>query len=134
MQETLWGFMEEIYIFPSEKEQIGKNATMKTISNALWRFKHALNTYYVQRGMSLLNQFWYIMPNEWDTFEQQHTTPEDITLINKMKELSAKNKFRHKLGHGGYKAAMPKWTKKEQELHESRIPDPLERCTVCTRN
>jgi hypothetical protein len=30
-----------------------------------------------------------------------------------MKELNAKNKFRHKLGLGGYKAAMPKWAKKE---------------------
>jgi hypothetical protein len=35
MQETLWGFIKEHYIFPSEEEKIGKNDTMKTISNAL---------------------------------------------------------------------------------------------------
>jgi hypothetical protein len=29
---------------------------------------------------------------------------------------------------------MPIWTKKEQELHEAGIPDPLEGCTVCTKN
>jgi hypothetical protein len=29
---------------------------------------------------------------------------------------------------------MPKWTKKEQELHDAGIPDPLEGCTVRTRN
>jgi hypothetical protein len=34
MQETLWGFIKEHYIFPSEQEKIGKNATMKTIYNA----------------------------------------------------------------------------------------------------
>jgi hypothetical protein len=51
-----------------------------------------------------------------------------------MKELNAKNKFRHKLGPGGYKAAMTKWVKKEQELGDARIPDPLEGCIVCTRN
>jgi hypothetical protein len=51
-----------------------------------------------------------------------------------MKELNVKNKFRHKLGPGGYKDAMSKWTKKEQELHEAGIPDPLEGCTVRTRN
>jgi hypothetical protein len=45
-----------------------------------------------------------------------------------------KNKFRHKLGSGGYKAAMPKWTNKEQELHEAGIPDPHEGCTVHTKN
>jgi hypothetical protein len=70
MQETLWGFIKEQYIFPSEKEKKWQNAMMKTISNALQRFRHALNKYYVQRGRSLLNRFGYIMPNEWDTFVQ----------------------------------------------------------------
>jgi hypothetical protein len=43
-----------------------------------------------------------------------------------MKELITKNKFRHKLGPGGYKAAMPPiWTKRKQELCEARIPYPL---------
>jgi hypothetical protein len=97
-------------------------------------FKHALNKYYVQRGLSPLNRFGYITPNEWDTFVQQHTTPQAIALDNKMKELNAKNKFRHKLGPGGYKAAMSKWAKKEQELRDTKIPDPLEGCTMRTRN
>jgi hypothetical protein len=70
MQETLWGFIKEHYIFPSEKGNIGKTDMMKTISNALWRFRQALNKYYVQRGMSPLNRFGYITPNEWDTFIQ----------------------------------------------------------------
>jgi hypothetical protein len=74
------------------------------------------------------------MPNKWDTFVQQHITPQAVALSNKMKELNTKNKFRHKLGLGGYKAAMPKWVKKEQELHDVGIPDPLEGCTVRTRN
>jgi hypothetical protein len=51
-----------------------------------------------------------------------------------MKELNKKNTFRHKLGPSGYKATMKIWTKKEQELHEARIPYPLEGCTVHTKN
>jgi hypothetical protein len=51
-----------------------------------------------------------------------------------MKELNKKNKFRHKLEPGGYKVAMSIWTKKDQELREAGIPDPLEGCTVCTKN
>jgi hypothetical protein len=47
MQEILWGFIKEHFIFPSEQEQLGKNDTMKTISNALRRFRHALNKYYM---------------------------------------------------------------------------------------
>jgi hypothetical protein len=64
-------------------------------------------------GLSPLDWFGYITPNKWDTFVKQHTTVEIVALNNKMKELNAKNKFRHKLGLGGYKAAMPKWAKKE---------------------
>jgi hypothetical protein len=102
----LRGFIKEHYIFPSEQEQLGKNATIKTLSNALQMFIYALNKYYMQRGLSPLNWFGYIMPNEWDTFVQQHTTPEVIALSNKMKDLNAKNKFKHKLRPRGYKAAM----------------------------
>jgi hypothetical protein len=51
-----------------------------------------------------------------------------------MKEVNVKNKFKHKLGPRGYKDALPKWTKKEQELREAGILDPLEGCTVHTRN
>jgi hypothetical protein len=74
------------------------------------------------------------MPNEWDTSVQQHTTPQAVTLSNKTKELNAKNKFRHKLGLEGYKVVMLKWVKKEQELRDARIPDPLDGCTVRTRS
>jgi hypothetical protein len=74
------------------------------------------------------------MPNEWDTLVQQDTTPQAVALSNKMKELRAKNKFMHKLGPGGYNDAMPKWVKKEQELRDAEIPDPLEGCTMHTRN
>jgi hypothetical protein len=134
MQETLWGFLKEHYIFPSKQEKIGKNAMIKTVSDALWRFRHALNKYYAQRGLLPLKWFGYITQNEWDTFVQQHTTPQTIALSNKMKELNVKNKFRHKLGPGGYKAAMPKWPKKEQKLRDAGIPDPLEGCIMRTRN
>jgi hypothetical protein len=51
-----------------------------------------------------------------------------------MKELNKKQKLRHKLGLGGYKVAMPIWTKKEQEFCEAGIPDPLETYMLRTEN
>jgi hypothetical protein len=81
-----------------------------------------------------LNRFGFITPNEWNTFQQQHASPKAIALNNKMKELNKKNKFTHRLGAGGYEAAMPKWTKKEQELRVARIPNALEGCTLRTKN
>jgi hypothetical protein len=84
-----------------------------------------LSKYYLQRGLSPLNQFGYSTPNEWDTFIQQHTTPEATTLSNKMKELNMKNKFRHKLGPEGYKASIQKWTKKEKSFMTLGYQIPL---------
>jgi hypothetical protein len=74
------------------------------------------------------------MLNEWNTYQQQHTSLEAIALSNKIKELNKKNKFTHRLGPGGYKAAMSKWTKKEQEPRAVGIPDPLEGCTLRMKN
>jgi hypothetical protein len=51
-----------------------------------------------------------------------------------MKELNVKNKFSHKQGCTGYKAAMLEWIQKEQEFHGARILDPLEGCTMHTKN
>jgi hypothetical protein len=51
-----------------------------------------------------------------------------------MKDLNKKNKFKHRLGPGGYKAAMPKWAKKEQELCAAGILDPFEGCTLRMKN
>jgi hypothetical protein len=109
-------------------------ATIVTIGRALRRFRHALNKFYVQSGVSLFNRFSFITPKEWKTFQQLHTTPEAKARSNRMKELIQKNKFRHRLGPSGYMAAIPLWTKKEQELHEAGVRDPLKGCTLRMRN
>jgi hypothetical protein len=90
----------------------------------------------VHTGLSPLNRFGYNTPNEWNTFVLHHTIAEAIALSNKMKELNKNNKLRHKLGPwgGGYKATIPIWTMKEQELHEAGILDPFEGCTMHTKN
>jgi hypothetical protein len=70
---------------------------------------------------------------KWNTLQQLHTTPEAMAHNNRMKEL-IQNKFKHRLGPSGYKAAIPLLTKKGQELHEAGIPGPHEGCTLCMRN
>jgi hypothetical protein len=97
-------------------------------------YRHALNNFYVQPRISSLNQFRFITPNEWNSFQKLHTTSETIALSNRMKKLIQKNKFKHRRVPGGYKATILPWTKKEHELSEAGIPDPLEGCTLRMRN
>jgi hypothetical protein len=113
-KEALWELIKAHYVFPSEHEKHGKMTTILTIGRTLRRFRHALNKFYVQPGVSLFNRFGFITPNEWNTFQQLHTTPEAMAPSNRMKELIQKNKFKHRLGLAGYKAAIPLWAKKEQ--------------------
>jgi hypothetical protein len=122
------------YVFPSEHEECSKRATIITIGRALRRFRHAPNKFYVQPHVSPFNRFGFITPNEWNTFQQLHTTLESMACSNRMKELIQKYKFKHRLGPGGYKVAIPLWTKKEQELHEAGIQDPLEGCKLHMKN
>jgi hypothetical protein len=122
------------YVFPSKHEELVKRATALTVGRALRRFRHALNKFYVQLGVSPLNQIGFITPNEWNAFQQLHTTLEAITPSNRLKELIQKNKFKHRLGPGGDKATIPLWTKQKHELREAGILDPLEGCTLSMRN
>jgi hypothetical protein len=120
-KEALWKLIKTHYVFPYEHEECSKRATILTIGRALQRFRQALNKFYVQPGVSPFNRFGFITPNEWNTFKELHTTPKAMVRSNRMKEIIWKNKFKHRQGPGGYKAAIPLWTKKEQELHEAGI-------------
>jgi hypothetical protein len=133
-KEALWELIKAHYVFPSEQEERSKRATILTIWRVPRRFRHALNKFYIQPDVSPFNQFGFITPNIGNTFKEMHTTPEAIAHGNKMKEPIQKNKFKHRLGPGGYKAAIPLWTKKEQEHREAGIPDPLEGCMLRIRN
>jgi hypothetical protein len=86
-KEALWELIKAHYVFPSKHEEQGKRATIFTIGRALRRFRHALNKFYVQPGVSSFNQFGFIIPNEWNTFKELHTTPESMAHSNRMKEL-----------------------------------------------
>jgi hypothetical protein len=105
--EALRELIKAHYVFPSEHEECGERATILTIGRALRRFRHTLNTFYVQPVVSSFNRFGFITPNEWNTFKELHTSPKSMACSNKMKELIQKNNFKHRQGPGGYKVAIP---------------------------
>jgi len=64
--------------------------------------------------------------DHWNAFKE-YKESEDATEMSAKNKINAdKKKYHHKLGPGGYKTAMPKWDKKEQELLAKGIqPEPL---------
>jgi hypothetical protein len=65
-KEDLRELIKAHYVFPSEH---GKRATILTIRRAIRRFRHALNKFYVQPGVSPFNRFGFMTPNKWNTFQ-----------------------------------------------------------------
>jgi hypothetical protein len=69
-KEALWELIKAHYVFPSEHEELGKRATILTIGRTLRSFRHALNKFCVQPGVSPLDWFGFTTTNKWNTFQQ----------------------------------------------------------------
>ena len=64
--------------------------------------------------------------DHWNAFKEYKESEDAKELSKKNKDNADKKMYHHKLGPGGYKTAMPKWDKKEQELLAKGIqPEPL---------
>jgi hypothetical protein len=130
-KEALWELIKEHYVFPSEHEERGKTVTILTIGRALRRFRHSLSKFYVQPSVSLLNRFGFITQNEWNTFQQPYTTPKAMARNNRMKELTQKNKFKYRLGPGGYRLQSHSGQRRSKSFMKLAYWMPLKvpRCT-----
>ena len=59
--------------------------------------------------------------DHWDAFVQYKTSELGIEKVQKAKDNASKKIYHHTLGQGGYKLAIPKWEKMEQDLLDRGI-------------
>ena len=52
----------------------------------------------------------------WDAFVQYKSSELGLQKVQKAKENASKKVYHYTLGQGGYKLAIPKWEKMEQDL------------------
>ena len=95
---------------------------MKTIGKALRTFRTKLNTQYLQKEESPLNDYEFITSNEWDKFKLQHSSEIAKQKSLMFKELNKRNKFPHTLGPGGYKVKEDE-LRKEEEDRAAGLPE-----------
>ena len=119
IKNELWEHIKAHYKFSEDRLEDAKAATLKTIGKALRTFRTNLNTQYLQKGESPLNDHGFITQNEWEEFKLQHCSQES----NMFKNLNKLNKFSHTLGPGGYKAKEDEWSKKEEEDRAAGLPE-----------
>ena len=122
-KNELWEHIKAHYIFPEDRLEDAKIATLKTIGKALRTFRTKLNTQYLQKEESPLNDYGFITSNEWEEFKLQHSSEIAKQKSLKFKELNKRNKFPHTLGPGGYKVKEEEWSKKEEEDRAAGRPE-----------
>jgi hypothetical protein len=69
------------------EQKIMHGDVLALIKHRSRRFRHSLNKFYVQPGVSLFKRFGFITPNEWNNFQQLHSSLEAMVDSNRMKEL-----------------------------------------------
>ena len=57
----------------------------------------------------------------WDVFVQYKSSELGLQKVQKAKDNASKKVYHHTLGQGGYKLAIPKWEKMEQDLLDRGI-------------
>ena len=56
------------------------------------------------------------LKDHWDAFVQYKSSELGLVKVQKAKDNASKKVCHHTLGQGGYKLAIPKWEKMEQDL------------------
>ncbi|RLM73386.1 transposase [Panicum miliaceum] len=121
-KKMLWRELKDMFTLPEGvDEELVKKCALKKMALALASFKKKLFGNYIKKNKE----------SDWDSFPQVKPYWEEFKeykLSEEAREASKKNaintalkKYNHHLGLGGYKKAIQKWQKMEQDLMDRGI-------------
>ena len=92
------------------------------MAEQLQTFKKKLTKKYIMTGTTPeFTGELEMLKDHWDAFVQYKTFELEIEKVQKAKDNASKIIYHHTLGQGGYKLAIPKWEKMEQDLLDRGI-------------
>ena len=87
------------------------------MAEQLQSFKKTLTKKYIKTGTTpVFTGELKKLKDHQDAFVQYKTSELGIEKVQKAKDNASKKIYHHTLGQGGYKLAIPKWKKMEQDL------------------
>jgi hypothetical protein len=105
-KETLRELIKPHYVFLSLHEERGKRVTILTIGGPS-KVHTCTQQVLCSTWCFTVQSVWIYHTKRMEHLQRTDTTPESIACCNRMKALIQKNMFKHRLGPGGYKAAIP---------------------------
>ncbi|KAK3127236.1 hypothetical protein QOZ80_7AG0570240 [Eleusine coracana subsp. coracana] len=130
----MWADVTATIRFQPVELERAKKATMSTLNHIFRDYKSKLNCQYVKKIQILFDKHGNISQQEWDEFVEQKTSSASKELSEKMVELNKRNKYKPRLGLGGYKKKILIWREQEAKLRVEGKPDPLPNTNDHTRN
>uniref|UniRef100_A0A0E0DKP6 DUF8039 domain-containing protein n=1 Tax=Oryza meridionalis TaxID=40149 RepID=A0A0E0DKP6_9ORYZ len=112
-KKIMWDELQK-YLYPPGSEDIEKKFALSTMAHWWRQWKSDMNTYYVQKNKSPLQEYRNITPTEWNKFVAKMTTPAALARRKKMSDLAKKNKYPHRLGSSGYDGHVDQWRAMEE--------------------
>nr|CAE02389.2 OSJNBb0080H08.16 [Oryza sativa Japonica Group] len=117
-KEMLWTTMLETFTLPAGTEDKVKRWTLKKMAEQFQSFKGDLYQKYILKGHTPNFDTFPKLRDHWDEFVAYKTGEQGQAMMERNKENTAKKKYHHHLGSGGYSVAMPKWEEMEASLIE----------------
>ena len=124
-----WNELKKNFTVPAESEEIRKRWTPSKMAEQLQSFKKTLMKKYIKTGttpvftgeLTKLSGELKKLRGHWDAFVQYKSSELGLVKVQKAKDNASKKVYHHTLGQGGYKLAIPKWEKMEQDLLDRGI-------------
>ena len=92
------------------------------MAEQLQSFKKILTKKYIKTGTTpVFTGELKRLRGHWDAFVEYKSLELGLQKVQKAKDNASKKVYHHTLGQGGYKLAIPKWEKMEQDLLDRGI-------------
>jgi len=124
-KDALWNDLMVHFSLPECEDQAAadklrekvKEWTLKKMAEMFRAWKKNLwKAYKKKKEMPVFDGHLAKQANNWKAFQAYKESEDATKLSEKNKRNASKKKYHHRLGAGGYKEAIPKWDRKDQEL------------------
>src|SRR6185312_12825013 len=116
-KEWCWQELKKNFTVPAESEEICKRCTLSKMAEQLQSFKKILTKKYIKTGTTpVFTGELEKLRGHWDAFVEYKSSELGLQKVQKAIDDASKKVYHHTLGQGGYKLAIPKWEKMEQDL------------------
>ncbi|GJN13032.1 hypothetical protein PR202_ga31365 [Eleusine coracana subsp. coracana] len=111
-----------------------KKTSFNTLSHIFRDYKSHLNCNYVNKNRTPFDKYGHISQQDWDLFIAQKTSSEAKNLSERMLLLNKQNKYKPRLGPGGYRKKILIWREMKEKNRMTRKSREVVRLEEHARN